>query len=88
MKFHDRHKEVYTFSMEWVPAEIQNLRLIAKVKAKRNPLRIIEKGIEDASGSLKKQTGFVFFITVHSGRLRFMMVPGLKPGILFRALPL
>jgi len=52
-QFHQRHKEVYTFSMEWVPAEIQNLRLIAKVKARRTALQVIDTGTEDASIALK-----------------------------------
>ena len=52
-QFHDKHKEIYTFSMEWVPSEIRNLHLIAKVKTRRPAFHRIKKGTEDASEALK-----------------------------------
>lgn len=52
-RFHERHEEVYTFSMEWVPVEIQNLRLMAKVKVRKPALSRIEKGSQDPSEALK-----------------------------------
>ena len=51
-EFHKRHEAVFTFSMDWVPAEIRNLRLIAKVKAKEMTLPVLEAG-GDPSGALK-----------------------------------
>jgi N-methylhydantoinase A len=54
-EFHKRHEALFTFSMEWVPAEIRNLRLIAKVKATKMALPRIETGTEDASGALKRK---------------------------------
>jgi N-methylhydantoinase A len=53
-EFHKRHEAVFTFSMEWVPAEVRNLRLIAKVKAKKMTLTRIEAGGADGSGALKR----------------------------------
>ncbi len=54
-EFHKRHEAVFTFSMDWVPSEIRNLRLIAKVKAKKMTLPSVEMGGEDASGALKRR---------------------------------
>ncbi len=33
--FHQKHEELYTFTLSWVPIEIRNLRLIAKVKGQK-----------------------------------------------------
>jgi len=52
-EFHKRHEAVFTFSMDWVPAEIRNLRLIAKVKAKEINLPRLETG-GDPSKALKR----------------------------------
>jgi N-methylhydantoinase A len=43
-EFHKRHEAVFTFSMDWVPPEIRNLRLIAKVRAKEMTLPVLEAG--------------------------------------------
>lgn len=52
-EFHQRHEELYTFSLPWVPAEFRNLRLIAKVKGQRIDMARIEKGSDDPSAALK-----------------------------------
>jgi len=54
-EFHDKHKELFTFSLPWVPIEFHNLRLIAKVKSKKIDMPQIDKGTVDASGALKRK---------------------------------
>ena len=34
--FHKKHEELYTFTLSWVPIEIRNLRLVAKVKGQED----------------------------------------------------
>lgn len=50
--FHQMHKERYTFSLPWVPVELQNLRLIAKVKSSKIKVKKIVAGTEDPSRAL------------------------------------
>ncbi len=52
-EFHQKHAELYTFSMPWVPVEIRNLRLIGKSKGQKIKMETIETGGVDASGALK-----------------------------------
>jgi N-methylhydantoinase A len=59
-EFHKRHEAVFTFSMDWVPAEIRNLRLIAKVKARKVTLPRIEIGRGDGSAALKRRRDCFF----------------------------
>ncbi len=43
-EFHQLHKELFTFSLPWVPIEIRNLRLTAKVKSQKIPIKKIAVG--------------------------------------------
>ena len=52
-EFHQRHEELYTFSMPWVPIELRNLRLIAKVEVQKINVKTIAAGTKDASGAMK-----------------------------------
>jgi N-methylhydantoinase A len=52
-EFHQKHKELYTFSLPWVPVEIRNLRLIGKSKGQKIKVGKIETGTADASKALK-----------------------------------
>jgi N-methylhydantoinase A len=54
-EFHQRHEELYTFSLPWVPAEFRNLRLIAKIKGRKIDMARIEKGGDDASRAMKTE---------------------------------
>ncbi len=58
--FHNRHEELFTFSLAWVPAEIRNLRLTARVKSVKKESPRIEKGAEDPSVSLKRKRACFF----------------------------
>jgi N-methylhydantoinase A len=76
--FHQRHEALYTFSMPWVPIELRNLRIIAKLEAKKISLKRIIAGPEDPSEALKRKRQCYF-----NGR--FMETPiydgaGLKYG--------
>ncbi|UCD27552.1 MAG: hydantoinase/oxoprolinase family protein, partial [Planctomycetota bacterium] len=51
-EFHRKHEALYTFSMPWVPVELRNLRIIAKLKGKKVQLNKIDKGPEDPAGAL------------------------------------
>ncbi|MEM2144401.1 MAG: hypothetical protein QW279_03500 [Candidatus Jordarchaeaceae archaeon] len=53
--FHQKHQDLYTFSLPWVPVEFRNLRLIAKIKSSKIKLREIQKGTEDSSEALKRK---------------------------------
>jgi N-methylhydantoinase A len=52
--FHTKHEELYTFALPWVPVEFRNLRLIAKVDAKKSKMKKIPKGPQDPSKALKR----------------------------------
>jgi len=54
-EFHQRHEELYTFSMPWVPIELRNLRLIAKVGVQKIEVKKIAAGTKDASEALKRK---------------------------------
>jgi len=54
-EFHQRHEELYTFSMPWVPIELRNLRLIAKVGVQKIEVKKIAAGTKDASKALKRK---------------------------------
>jgi N-methylhydantoinase A len=58
--FHQKHDELYTFTLSWVPIEISNLRLIARLKGKKLKLVKIPKGIEDPSQGLKRTRKCLF----------------------------
>jgi N-methylhydantoinase A len=59
-QFHQQHKELFTFSLPWVPIEIRNLRLTAKVKQARIPIKKIGTGSEDPSEALLKKRACYF----------------------------
>jgi N-methylhydantoinase A len=52
-EFHGKHKELFTFSMDWVPVEIRNLRLIARVKAQKRALPRLAQDTVDPATALK-----------------------------------
>jgi N-methylhydantoinase A len=51
-EFHKKHKEHYTFSLPWVPVELRNLRLTAKIKSAGIPLNKRPVDGADASKAL------------------------------------
>ncbi len=59
-KFHDKHRELYTFTLAWVPIEIRNLRLIARVTGKKVELHRIPKGTKDPSKAFKRKRTCLF----------------------------
>ena len=59
-KFRDKHRELYTFILSWVPIEIRNVRLIARVKGKKIALKRIPKGTKDVSKALKRKRMCLF----------------------------
>jgi N-methylhydantoinase A len=54
-EFHAQHEKLYTFSMPWVPVELCNLRLIAKIDVKKIEVSRIAAGAEDASAAIKSK---------------------------------
>jgi N-methylhydantoinase A len=53
--FHAKHEKLYTFSLPWVPVELRNLRLIAKVSGKQLQMQKITSGTDDAAKALKRK---------------------------------
>jgi N-methylhydantoinase A len=53
-EFHELHKELFTFSLPWVPIEIINLRLTVKIKSVKMPIKKIVTGTKDPSPALLK----------------------------------
>lgn len=51
-RFHDLHKELFTFSLPWVPMEIINVRLTAKIKSSKIPIKKMSMGTADPSKAL------------------------------------
>jgi N-methylhydantoinase A len=51
-EFHKLHNELFTFSLPWVPVELLNLRLTAKVKSQKIPINKIAAGTQDPSQAL------------------------------------
>jgi N-methylhydantoinase A len=51
-EFHQLHKELFSFSLPWVPVEVQNLRLTAKIKSQKIPIKKLNPGTIDPSGAL------------------------------------
>jgi N-methylhydantoinase A len=51
-KFHELHKELFTFSLPWVPIEMINLRLTVKIKSQKMPIKKIAAGTKDPSPAL------------------------------------
>ncbi|MHB1342835.1 MAG: hydantoinase/oxoprolinase family protein [Thermoleophilia bacterium] len=51
--FHQTHRELYTFSLPWVPVEFRNLRVICKSKGAKIVMEEIEAGTPDPSGAVK-----------------------------------
>jgi N-methylhydantoinase A len=51
-EFHKLHNDLFTFSLPWVPVELLNLRLTAKVKSRKIPINKIAIGTADPSPAL------------------------------------
>jgi N-methylhydantoinase A len=54
-RFHDVHEELFTFSLRWVPMEIINLRLTAKLKSDKLPIKKIVAGTKDPAKALLRK---------------------------------
>lgn len=50
--FHKLHKETFTFDLPWVPIQIINLRMTAKMKGSPFKVNKIDTGSEDASAAI------------------------------------
>jgi N-methylhydantoinase A len=59
-RFQKKHEELYTFTLSWVPIEIRNLRLIAKIKGHKLELIRIPEGDKDASPAFKRTRKCLF----------------------------
>jgi N-methylhydantoinase A/oxoprolinase/acetone carboxylase beta subunit len=59
-KFHELHKELFTFSLPWVLIEMINLRLTVKIKSQKLPINKIAPGTHDPAPALlgKRQCYF------------------------------
>lgn len=51
-RFHALHEELFTFSLPWVPMEMINVRLTAKLKSTKLPIRELAMGSADPSKAL------------------------------------
>ncbi len=58
--FHGKHEDLYTFNLSWVPIEIRNLRIIARLKGEKLDLVKISKGTNDPSKALKRTRKCLF----------------------------
>lgn len=54
-RFHERHRELYTFSMPFREAELLNFRLKAIVRRAELQLGVIPQGTESAAAALKRK---------------------------------
>jgi N-methylhydantoinase A len=54
-EFHQMHKDLFTFSLPWVPVEIQNLHLTAKIKSPKIPVKKIALGTTSPLAALKER---------------------------------
>ena len=52
-EFHRMHKDLFTFSLPWVPVEIQNLRLTAKIRSPKIPIKKLERGSGEPSEAFR-----------------------------------
>lgn len=52
--FESKHRELYTFDLPWVPIEIRNLRLLAKVKTAKLRLPVMQEAGADPGSALKR----------------------------------
>jgi N-methylhydantoinase A len=59
-EFHQKHKELYTFSLKWVAVEFHNLRLIAKVRSSGTPIKEVQRGTPDASKAILRRRDCYF----------------------------
>ncbi len=59
-RFHALHEELFTFSLPWVPMEMINVRLTAKVKSTKIPIERAPMGTADPSKALIKMTDCYF----------------------------
>jgi N-methylhydantoinase A len=51
-RFHGRHEELFTFSLPWVPLEMINLRMTAKINSDKVPIPRREMASADPSKAL------------------------------------
>ena len=54
-RFPALHEELFTFSLPWVPMEMINQRLTAKVKSSKLPIKKVAAGTADASKALLRK---------------------------------
>jgi len=59
--FHQRHEELYTFSLRFYGVELRSLRIIAKIKKKADiAMKELKSGTKDPSKALKRNRGCFF----------------------------
>ena len=58
--FQKKHDDLYTFTMPWVPIEIRNLHLIARIKGKKLNLTRLPSGSKDPARAIKRQRKCLF----------------------------
>jgi N-methylhydantoinase A len=71
-EFHQLHHELFTFSLPWVPVELINLRLTAKVISQKIPITKIAAGTKDPSRALIRRRKCYFGFKLKSGNI----IPG------------
>jgi N-methylhydantoinase A len=59
-EFHQLHKELFTFSLPWVPIEMTNVRLTVKIKAAKIPIVKIARGDTNPSQALLRTSPCFF----------------------------
>jgi N-methylhydantoinase A len=74
--FHQRHEELYTFSLRFYNAEVRGLRILAKVVRPDTAIEEIAVGTEDSSAAFKRERpcffddGYVVTPVYEGARLR------------------
>jgi N-methylhydantoinase A len=58
--FHKKHEELFTFSLAWVPIQIRNLRLVARIKGRKLDLIRVPQGSSDPARALKRSRNCYF----------------------------
>ena len=52
-EFHQMHKDLFTFNLPWVPVELTNLHLTAKIRPPKIPAQKIASGTQDPAAAFK-----------------------------------
>jgi N-methylhydantoinase A len=73
-RFHQLHEELFTFSLPWVPMEMINMRLTAKIKNTKLPINKVGAGTADPAKALLRQQDCYF----SGGLVKTPIYDGLK----------